>query len=52
VQQGAQFIELVQRLFNFGRAGKGALCRERSERSEKHGTQKESDSRVTHVSTF
>ena len=49
VQYRAQFIQLVQRFFEFGRAGEGALCRKGSHRHEQHGTQKESNSEITHV---
>jgi hypothetical protein len=52
VQHRSQFVELVQRLFDFGRAGKTTLCRKGSQRCEKRRTQKESTSEITQVFTF
>jgi hypothetical protein len=54
VQNGTELVELVERLLDFGRAGKAALCREGSEPREEHGTQKEFNAEDTHVcvSTF
>ena len=53
VQHRTQFVQFVQRLFDFGRAGKAALCRKgRRCRHEQSGTQKELHSEITHVSLF
>ena len=49
VQYGSEFVQLVERLFNLGRAGKWPLRRERRDR---HDTQKKRDRKVSHVSTF
>src|ERR1039458_2426521 len=49
VQNGAKFVELVQRLLDLGRAGKAALRRQGSQPRQKRCTQKESNAEVTHV---
>ena len=48
VQHRTQFVQLVQRLFDFGRAGKAALCRKGSQRREQHSTQNQPDTGITH----
>ena len=50
VQNRTEFVELMQRLLDFRRAGKAALSWKGSERREQHSTQKESNAEVTHVS--